>query len=861
MASISKQSEQPSHLETLVPGDWGVWRWFALRGAGFPAHLIKDISQPECGSAADAFLAAETRVNGELAEAIVRVDALLDRLKAEGHQIRDEEFRRVLKARNRLADKKLPQNTDLPSEVQSSLKRIDPAILQKHQSQSAYEVVFAKCILQQSAALQKVAGDPLFQEAGVWQNRRAFETSVLPLLLQTTSSARNQRQRHREETVAKYAQRYCLKNDTIGFFGPAVWGQIDSAEQSFQAVPGASLFENRRTYFETWAIDRLAMSLSLMDRMQWWIPPRLAPDICIENGVLHRPGLSLEITEQESAVLQLCDGTKLPDEIFAQLIASPQFAPITKNELRDLLIAKESQGIIVWRFLVPVEVNSEVALRQQLERIGDMQLRRIALDRLDRMEAARQAISNSTGRPEALNEAMTKAEQEFVAITQSSGSRNPGATYGARTIVYEDCRRDFHLQLTPELIKPITPALCLLFQSLRWLVRSIAKELDGFFRQTFDELVEGKAERELPLLEWWLHTEPRLLEASSIPKLEQLFAQKWAEVLKIEPRKGIVRLKSSDLISTVEEIFPEIDSAYCPVRYFCPDLMLAAENVEAINRGELIYILGEVHSAKNTLGHVALVEQHPDPEQLVKATEWDWGTPRFKILDTQQEETTTVRTSNALICASDCLVATTADSIAPRGHVSRPISDFIIRKENSELHVLSRDDGRKFHILDAFSDLFSSFVMNKGSWIPPLRYTPRIFIDDLVIRRATWRFSGDDLAFAGEKDESRRFLEARRWMNKESLPRRMFVRSPREMKPFYLDLDSPVSVDILARAVRAATSGPQDRGEFTFSEMLPDHNQLWVRDAKGMRYTSELRFAFVDLKARAAAVASHVAMS
>lgn len=860
--SLSSNSPDPSrHLETLVPDEWGIWRWFVLRGAGFPAHLITELAQPDCGAAADAFLAAERSLDDEFAAAIVHVDAVLDMLKAEGHQIRDEAFRRVLKARNRLAARKLPQSIDLPYEVGKTLVKLEAAILYRQRSQSEYERAFSQGVLRQSERLRFLSGDPMFQEAVLWQNRPAFETSVKPLSVMVGSFSRNQRQRHREDTVARYAQRYCLKNDTIGFFGPAVWGRLEEDEQGFEACPGALLFHNRHTYFETWAIDSLAMSLSLLDGMQWWIPPRLTPDIRIDDARLERPGSVLQLTEYESFVLQLCDGTRLPDEILAKLRETPRFAATTKEELREFLAAQAAEGVIVWRFLVPVEVNSELSLREQLHRIGDVNLREMAMERLNRLLAARESVSRAAGNPEQLNEALAGAEQVFVEITQSSGSRNAGATYGARTIFYEDCRRDFSLAITPGFIKPIIPALSLLLQSLRWLVRSIARELDQLFRETFQELVTGReASGELPLLEWWLHTEPRILNSSSIPQLEKLFSQKWAEILQVEGATGVVRLKSGDLSSAVERMFPETNSANYPVRYFCPDLMLAAESVDAIHGGDLLYVLGEVHSGKNTLGHAALVQQHPDLRQLLKATEWDWGIPRFKILDTQQAETTTVRTSNALLCASDYLVATTPDSVSPQGRVSYPISEFIIREEAEELHVINRRDGQRFHILDAFSDLFSSFVMNKGSWIPPTPRTPRILIDKLVIRRATWRFRGDELKFAEEKDESRGFAEARRWMKVEGLPPRMFVRSSTEVKPFYLDMDSPISVKILSRVIRAANQSPE-QGEFTFSEMLPDQSQLWLQDANGMRYTSELRFAFVDLNARAAAVASHAAMS
>jgi hypothetical protein len=38
--------------------------------------------------------------------------------------------------------------------------------------------------------------------------------------------------------------------------------------------------------------------------------------------------------------------------------------------------------------------------------------------------------------------------------------------------------------------------------------------------------------------------------------------------------------------------------------------------------------------------------------------------------------------------------------------------------------------------------------------------------------------------------------------------------------------------------------------ELIFSEMLPGPQQLWLQDTKGAGYTSELRFAVVDIKAR-----------
>ena len=199
---------------------------------------------------------------------------------------------------------------------------------------------------------------------------------------------------------------------------------------------------------------------------------------------------------------------------------------------------------------------------------------------------------------------------------------------------------------------------------------------------------------------------------------------------------------------------------------------------------------------------------------------------------------------------ADYFLATTADAMAPSGYDSHPISGLVLNERDAAIEVLSLADGRRFHILEAFSDLLFAFVMNKASWVPPLRHAPRVLIDKLVIHRETWRFRKGELDFAAEKDEASRFLGARRWMKSQGLPQKAFVKSSLEVKPFYVDLESPVLVEILCRAIRRMNSSSNGSEELIVSEMLPGPQQLWLRDAKGASYTSELRFAIVDLKAR-----------
>lgn len=844
--------ELPPHLATLVHSEWGIWRWFVLRGAGFPAHLVTRLSESCCASAADALVSAEMHAENQFQAGIRMLNKVLDCFTAEGRKPEDSHFRAVLNARRRLADRKVPQETVSLAEFSGMFHQTAESVKERNRLRASFETAFSGCLDHQSEILRNFASDPLFQEAVIWQNWHAFETGIQQIAGQPEKSERNQRRRQHEELVANYVQRYCVKNDTIGFFGPVAWGRIESDAEMISVVPGSSLVRCRHTYFEHWAIDELAAGLSQIEGMDWWIPPRFAPPFLIQEGILHRPGAQpAPLGALEKAVFPLCDGKNLPCDILASVQSELQFQAVGQKELQDLLRTKAAEGILRQRFTVPVEANAETALRRQLLRIGDEQLRDKAITSLDRAEAARQAVADSAGNPVQLREAMKNLENTFEEITLRRANRNPGSTYGARTLVYEDCQRNLALRITPELLSPAIPALSLLFQGLRWLMQSMVIEFHGLFHQTYEELVAATHSRDIPLLEWWLYTEPKLIEATSRSQLEKNFKQKWSEILSPQQHEHCVQFESQVLKDKVEKSFPDLGDGFYIVRYFCPDMMLAATDAEAIRRGDVLYVLGEIHAGKNSLGHVALIEQHPNRQDLVDAMKWDLSPLCFKIVEPQEDESTTVRTAECLFHPANYFVATTPGAVPTTGFMAHPINELLVRMEGGELTVVDRTGSRRFRIMEAFADLFFAFVMTKAFLSQPGPHVPRVLIDKLVIQRETWRIRADELAFAMEKDEAQRFLGARRWMSARAVPQRMFVKSTMEKKPFYLDLASPILVEVLCRMVRRVITAGRPADEFVFSEMLPDIENTWLPDASGASFTSELRFAVVDLKARA----------
>jgi hypothetical protein len=121
---------------------------------------------------------------------------------------------------------------------------------------------------------------------------------------------------------------------------------------------------------------------------------------------------------------------------------------------------------------------------------------------------------------------------------------------------------------------------------------------------------------------------------------------------------------------------------------------------------------------------------------------------------------------------------------------------------------------------------------------------PRIVVGRVVLFRARWVLRGASLpAVARARTPlaaAALFLEVARWRERFGLPRRVFVHTSLDPKPFHVDLESPLLVDVFRRTLLGL-----DDGTLFVTEMLPGPEDLFVRDERG-RYAAELLVQLVD---------------
>jgi hypothetical protein len=557
----------------------------------------------------------------------------------------------------------------------------------------------------ESERLARVANDARFQEAVTWQNPAALANAVLKVASRAPTKPPS-RARGREAIVASYWQRYCGKNDTIGFFGPLAWGRIEDDGPPLHARCG-ELVRSRHVHFEAWPMQALAEAID--------------PELRVAAG------------------------------------------PHPEHDLRVVL-----------------DSHPDAAVRDR------------GLAALGRLEAARDTVA--AARPDDLGSALAALDETFVELTGRDATRNAGMAYGARTLCYLDCMRELDVTMGPELVRDMAPALRTLFEAGRWYTGGV----NAVGRRVIEDALPAGGRGPFgPVLGQVLKTLGKVP-----PELEGVVAELHERLGRViaDPDPATVAARAA-------EAFADHEPAWRFARFQSADVQIAARGEAGLAAGDYLAVIGDVHIGANPLIQGVFAHRHPDPDAMMARIDATVGAG-IPVLLPPWSPTMNVE-ARGLARTSDTYVhlAAMADTRAQNGRRTWMPDELQV----DGMELTDRSGELRLSLLDAlWLPIFVSGV-RAFTLLPAEQHAGRVTIGRTVLRREGWRIPATELPERAE--------DVAAFTRDRGMPRRLFMKSPLERKPMYLDAESATLSRILCRQARHARESPGAAIEFT--EMLP----------------------------------------
>lgn len=703
-----------------------------------------------------------------------------------------------------------------------------------------------------------IAADPLFREAVTWQNPAlaGFLDRVGRSGEGTTAAHLTRRQQRRQRglytTIASYWQRYCGKNDTIGFFGPVSWATLDPDEPGVEVRCGPGLLRSRHVRYEFWAVQALADHIAADPVVRPWLPVGWQPHITRRGDLLLRPGAPpLRLTMAEAALVARCDGRRTAAEVAGGA---------DRDEELAMLAGLVRRGVLWWGIDLPQRPDADEALRSVLAAIPDPAARERALSGLLRLDAALAAVGAAAGDADRLATAVAALDAEFELVTGRETVRRPGQMYAGRRLYYEDTVRDIDVTFGRPVLEALAgPLGQVLLPAARWLSVAVERAYSAAFRSLYDSLRAPSSpgvppSPGVPLDQFWSAALPLVMDdAQPAAEVVAEFARRWTALLELDqvaPGTRRVTTSSAALAERAARMFAAAGPGWPGARIHSPDLHICARSVAALARGEFTVVLGEMHAAWPTLDCALFIDRHPDPGRLRAAAAADIGR---QIRPAYQDwcGVFSPRITTLLDQADRLLAFSAAPGLDPSRLL--PVMELTVTERAGELVVTGQDQDH-FALFDVFAvplAFLTSELFEPGS---VAAHSPRITIDNLVAARETWRttIGESGLTAPGRLPE---YLAARSFRRALGLPEKVYVKVKTETKPVYVDWTSPRYVAALCTMLRMAREKAGANTGIVITEMLPGVEQAWLPDAGGRRYFSELR---IQLRDPIASAGTHV---
>jgi hypothetical protein len=265
------------------------------------------------------------------------------------------------------------------------------------------------------------------------------------------------------------------------------------------------------------------------------------------------------------------------------------------------------------------------------------------------------------------------------------------------------------------------------------------------------------------------------------------------------------------------------------------DIQLAAADPAAVEAGDYLAVIGDVHPGACPLLQGVFAHRHPDLAGFQSMVATQAGDHAPILLPPLGPGLGVDARGAALTPASWIHVAAMPDTRAPGGVRTWLPTELLVDGTDA----VDRSGELRIPLIELFGLASMIAGIRCFELLPDEQHSPRVTVGKVVIRREGWSVPAGEVP--NQAQEIPVFARAL------GMPRRVFTKSPLERKPMFLDLDSPVLARILCRHARqAAASSPRSRIRFT--EMLPGADSCWLHDPNGNSYVSELRLVAADMR-------------
>jgi hypothetical protein len=697
-----------------------------------------------------------------------------------------------------------------------------------------------------TGAVRSALLDDRFLAAICWQNPAVVTTWAARMAAAARSGEPilTSRRNERERVISRYVQRYCTKNESIGFFGPVAWAHATGDAEDLSYTGGLGI-RRQSVSLETWAVAALAAAWRDDPAVLPLLPVRLDPAATVTDGWLFRPRhRPVRLASPDTELLAALPGGERCGPLARQVAAA---TGADEEKILARLVELGQEGIVQVGFMVPFDEFPERHLARQLSELPPGETRTALTNRLDRLTGARDQVEAVAVRPRDLQPALDTLAREFEAAGGIAGRTLERGQRG-RTVAYLDCRRDLDVRLGPRLVDALRAPLGLLLNSARWLAAVVGAAVEAYLRAQYHDL---RAQGPVNLADLQLAGAPALVPGG--PVVQEVFEDfqlRWSELLLEPDPAGMepARLSSQDLAPMVDVLFPPRVAPWAAARRHSPDLLLARQP-----DGRLQWVLGELHVAMNTLESRVFRTQADDPGTLISATAADFPGGRLVPMYPHDARPSNTRTypPPALDPPGQFLYWSFG---ADQGHESgaRSLPATAISVHERDRQLVGTADGLQAPVLEFFGEFLTAVTVNLFQLRQARARLPRLLIDDVVVARQSWCSPPAAIPLPASRTKDYSYGGIRSWAAGQGIPRHAFVTVPGEPKPVYVDFCAPALLDNLARLIRRAVA--DQTAEITVTEMLPEPGQLWLADSAGGHYAAELRFVAVDQQTQDAVV-------